>query len=517
LQDVVTNFQSWKDLAEKFNNQLMKNEANLKTNLEVAVQQLQRWRSEFERVVSPDQGRVQAPGRELIEELLSDMKAWEDMCNKEAEKFVGGSLLSCQDQLYHLYKRVEAWTDDAHKVFRRHQQDGQNVRYNEEMSTVNQNVEKLHQQFQVRASGENGVAKGLIDMSNPIESWCNKLHSVVNGNEELLDPEWIRLADQVGNEWLENMKEIAILIGSSLKDGERQDEELKRNTVDFDQLCKAGKLWLTNMTNSVENEDGKFMLIVSDLHSTMLRWMITVLLRLAPDVEDRDLEEIGTEDDLKGALGGGEILMESTSQEIKTRAGRLAEDLRTYSKVIKECCGSIVMESMMEKKDRYEDDAEVEYNDLKRIEKECEGWIRTSDLLVKQVVGELPLEGVKIESIPTTPRTSSEETKSGRKGSRQDSEGTLSTARSTPVKSVDSETKEGTPSDVGGLSVPATPNIIEADENFVTEQEETTQVFFEEPRAISTEANKMRVLAEDETVRTTQLKDGDNQEVYNIS
>ena len=64
------------------------------------------------------------------------------------------------------------------------------------------------------------------------------------------------------------------------------------------------------------------------------------------------------------------------------------------------------------------------------------------------------MEGVKIESIPTTPRTSSDGTKSGRKGSLQDSEGTLSTARSTPVKSVDSETKEGTPSDVGGLSVP---------------------------------------------------------------
>ena len=43
------------------------------------------------------------------------------------------------------------------------------------------------------------------------------------------------------------------------------------------------------------------------------------------------------------------------------------------------------MESMLEKKDHYEEDAEVEYNDLKRIEKECEGWIRTSDLLVKQV------------------------------------------------------------------------------------------------------------------------------------
>ena len=66
----------------------------------------------------------------------------------------------------------------------------------------------------------------------------------------------------------------------------------------------------------------------------MLRWMVTVLLRLAPDVEDRDLEEISSQDDLKGALGGGDILLESTSQEIKTRVTRLAEDLRTYSKVI---------------------------------------------------------------------------------------------------------------------------------------------------------------------------------------
>lgn len=39
------------------------------------------------------------------------------------------------------------------------------------MTAINQAVEKLHQQFQIRVSGENGVAKGLIDMSNPMESW----------------------------------------------------------------------------------------------------------------------------------------------------------------------------------------------------------------------------------------------------------------------------------------------------------------------------------------------------------
>ena len=57
------------------------------------------------------------------------------------------------------------------KVFRRHQQDDRNVACTNEMTVINQRVEKLHQQFQIRASGENGVAKGLIDMSNPMESW----------------------------------------------------------------------------------------------------------------------------------------------------------------------------------------------------------------------------------------------------------------------------------------------------------------------------------------------------------
>ena len=69
------------------------------------------------------------------------------------------------------------------QVFRRHPQNGRNVEYNKEMSKINQQVEKLHQQFQIRASGENGVAKGLINMSNPMESWLvwhnlNRVYSV---------------------------------------------------------------------------------------------------------------------------------------------------------------------------------------------------------------------------------------------------------------------------------------------------------------------------------------------------
>lgn len=168
-----------------------------------------------------------------------------------------------------------------------------------------------------------------------------------------------------------------------------------------------------------------------------------MLLRLAPDVEDRDLEEISTERDLKGLLGGGEILLESTSQEIKTRAERLAVDLRTCSQTIKNCCSSFVSESMLEKKNRYEEDAEVEYNDLKRLSTECEGWIRTSVLLVKQVLGEIPLEEAELSPIVATPvdRLSSEGIRKERRGSK-DSEGTVSSSRSAPVMSGGLETNE---------------------------------------------------------------------------
>ena len=58
-----------------------------------------------------------------------------------------------------------------------------------------------------------------------------------------------------------------------------------------------------------------------------------------------------------------------------------------------------------------------------------------------------------------------------------------------------------------------TPNVIEVAESSITEHEETAKISSEKSRPVSTETNKMRVLAEDETVRTTPLKDAENEEV----
>ena len=58
------------------------------------------------------------------------------------------------------------------QVFSRHQsQDGTRWPQHEVMLQLNAEVDRLQQQYHVRIIGENGVAKGIIDLVNPIESW----------------------------------------------------------------------------------------------------------------------------------------------------------------------------------------------------------------------------------------------------------------------------------------------------------------------------------------------------------
>ena len=88
---------------------------------------------------------------------------------------------------------------------------------------------------------------------------------MIKGAEEMLDPEWIRLADQVSNDWVETSAEILTLIGSCKKEDAEpsKTEEEGDDSVTFDELCQSAKTWLTEMTNAIESEDGKLMQIVS--------------------------------------------------------------------------------------------------------------------------------------------------------------------------------------------------------------------------------------------------------------
>ena len=81
----------------------------------------------------------------------------------------------------------------------------------------------------------------------------------------------------------------------------------------------------------------------------MIRWMITVLLRLTPDMEDKELEEINKqtgEQEVDASLGGGEILLQAIPEEICNRAQRLFEQLREFSVLLTKCCSDLVIDLM---------------------------------------------------------------------------------------------------------------------------------------------------------------------------
>lgn len=72
----------------------------------------------------------------------------------------------------------------------------------------------------------------------------------------LLDADWIRLSDQVREEWADHLTETLALIGSTQKEGARLSGE-EENPVNVEEVFKNTVKWLSATTNGIDNEDAK--------------------------------------------------------------------------------------------------------------------------------------------------------------------------------------------------------------------------------------------------------------------
>lgn len=91
----------------------------------------------------------------------------------------------------------------------------------------------------------------------------NKLNTVLNGGEMLLDSDWIRISDQVSEEWADHLTGTLALIGSTQKEGARLSGE-QENPVNVEEVFKNTVKWLSGTTNSIDNEDAKVVERVSN-------------------------------------------------------------------------------------------------------------------------------------------------------------------------------------------------------------------------------------------------------------
>ena len=101
---------------------------------------------------------VHAPPKKVIERLLSNIKGWEDIINKEAENFTGDILIGRQEEIKGLTSLMESWTDVSVRLFTRHQEveNAEKSLENERMLSLNVAIQAYHAHCGVRVGGENG-------------------------------------------------------------------------------------------------------------------------------------------------------------------------------------------------------------------------------------------------------------------------------------------------------------------------------------------------------------------------
>ena len=74
--------------------------------------------------------------------------------------------------------------------------------------------------MKVRLVGDNGVARGLISLSNVLEMWDTKFNTMLHGSNPLPDGDWLRFY-QLLNDWSTSVSDVTKLIGTTQKEDDR--------------------------------------------------------------------------------------------------------------------------------------------------------------------------------------------------------------------------------------------------------------------------------------------------------
>ncbi|CAH1787293.1 unnamed protein product [Owenia fusiformis] len=369
--------ETWHDLMEQFNGSAISREDDMKQQVVKVRSGFEKWMQDFHHNVFTKTGQVaNAPDATKIKEIYTDIKDWELTLSQQVEKFSGDTLLSSQDLLQNLRLQMHGWTECALKVFGRHHTDsGENYPDHEDMLKMNEEVELLLQQFYVRLTGENGTARGIIHLVNSLETWDNKLNAVMHGSNPLPDAEWLRFY-QLLDDWVLSINDTLQYIGGTQKEDDREQGGMHRNVLVSD-VFRWSQKWLSSATNGIDSEDAKLVEQVTTLHTEMVKWMVQMLLRLAPDRPDSSKEA-------KDAV----LLGSAPLTKLQQNATSLFERLDHFTIYVSECCNGIVMTAMQMKIDAHEDGADHEFRDLKRMQTECDEWVHTAKMLLAELLGQ---------------------------------------------------------------------------------------------------------------------------------
>nr|XP_019587167.1 PREDICTED: axonemal dynein light chain domain-containing protein 1 [Rhinolophus sinicus] len=361
----------WRNLLNKFKQEVEESEESTREKLQIVKDGLIKWQQFFKSnkkdILSPNKGNV-------VKSVLSGFKQWQKIISEDKDKCTGDFLLSKYDSLKIIKHLQENWTDIGFGIFCRHKSmEGEMPPEQQHMEEIVKIIRRLYEQFEIRITGDNGTAKILSILTSSLDFCSFKLESALESPEVLLE-EWEGLDEKI-NEMASQLDVLLNIIGTV-----PQYIDKDSGSVLQAQIFNMIQQWLLKIGNEINNGNSELQHHVDELHISMIRWMVNLLILMIPDFTDQDTlpkleEEESAEEHDTGVA------------KLELDAIVLAKKLSQYSRYLSSCCKGMVTAMALSIASNLGKNPAKELYDLDKMKRECYEWITTCSHLLSGIKG----------------------------------------------------------------------------------------------------------------------------------
>ncbi|XP_056132913.1 axonemal dynein light chain domain-containing protein 1 [Lampris incognitus] len=312
------------------------------------------------------------------EDIHADLKEWSNTLTIQCERYGGEELLSCHETLSALRSLQKSWAEVGLQLFRRHlTAGGEPPGGQEAMQKLGRAVSELHQQLDTRVSGESGIHKRIMALVRPMDSWVNKLRTVIGRPGSMLVSDWLKLERDLQG-WQNLTEDVLQNISNSQLEKEKIKNR-KHNKIAMEDVFDTMREFNSSQSNFFDSENTRIREEVSSINTALTCWMVDLLFLLVPN-HSEDQEQV-----LLEGPGPEHLLTELSVEKLEEDARTLSQTLDRFSKSITSSC-QLILEEQIQKQQREDaTDSTVHQNNM--LQRMCADWVESCLLLLSELKG----------------------------------------------------------------------------------------------------------------------------------
>ncbi|XP_054312990.1 axonemal dynein light chain domain-containing protein 1 isoform X2 [Pongo pygmaeus] len=359
--------QKWRNLVNKFKQEVEQMEESTSETLKIVKDGLIKWQEFFNEkdILSPNKGNI-------FDSVLLDFKQWQKILNEKKEEFTGDVLLSKYDTLKIIKHLQENWADIGLGIFNRHKSlEGEMPSERQYMEEIIKNIQKLYKEYEIRINGDNGYSKILPSLISSLDFCSFKLENLEFPDTPL--EEWQEIDEKIN----EMKSQLDILL--NLTGIVPQHIDVDSVSVLQAYIFNMIQQWLLKIGNEINNGNIELQHHMDELHISMIRWMVNLLILMIPNFTDQDCllkleEESAEKHDIRVA-------------RLELDAIELTRKLYQYSSYLSSCCKGMVTAMALSKSTNSHKNATEDLYEVAKLKKECYEWINTCSCLLSNIKG----------------------------------------------------------------------------------------------------------------------------------